>query len=189
LEILSGPEGDERADDDELEAEDEEELATATAAIEGFDFLGSEVAFLGWDQIVGHGKYLSYGVLKLLNHKGGDGRCPLQEGDGLDAGDVEAFAAADVLAGEYVVGTDHVALGLGEAGAVALVCTAAELGFLAADQPSDLVLTGLAAVGTGHGVGSLLGFLVEKVTFFHAGSLLESASAVSRREILDVLLR
>src|ERR1019366_5711266 len=60
----------------------------------------------------------------------------LEEGDGLDAGDVEAFAAADVLAADQVVGADHVALGLGEAGAIALVGAARDLGLLAAAEPS-----------------------------------------------------
>jgi len=100
-----------------------------------------------------------------LNHR-------LEEGDGLDAGDVEALAAADVLAAEDVVGADHVALGLGEAGTVALVCIAGELGFLAADEPADLVLAGLPAVRAGHGVGALLGAFVEKVSFFHTGGSL-----------------
>ena len=113
----------------------------------------------------------------------------LQEGDGLDADDFEAFAAADVLAAEQVVGADHVALRLGEAGAVALVGVARDLGFLAADEPADLVLAGLAAVRAGHGVGTLLGLLVEKFTFFHAGPLPDPRPAVSRREILAVLVQ
>ena len=91
----------------------------------------------------------------------------LDERDGLDTGDVEALTAANVLAGENVVGADHVALRFGEAGAVALVGVSPELGFFATDEPSDLILPGLAAVRAGHGVGSLFGSLVEKVTFFH----------------------
>src|SRR5580698_3244447 len=54
-EVLAGPERDQGSDDEALEAEDEEELATAAAAIEGFDFLGGEAAFLDGDQGVGHG--------------------------------------------------------------------------------------------------------------------------------------
>jgi hypothetical protein len=110
----------------------------------------------------------------------------LEEGDGLDAGDVEAFAAADILAGQDVVGADHVALGFGEAGSVTLVSAPTELGLLAADEPSDLVFPGLAAVRAGHGMGSLLGPFVKKVTFFHAWSLLELLAANSAYEFLDV---
>src|ERR1035441_2639054 len=93
----------------------------------------------------------------------------LEEGDGLDAGDLEALAAADVLAADQVVGADHVALGPGGAGGVPLVGAARDLGLLAADEPSDLVFACLAAVRAGHSVGALLGVLVEKVTFFHCG--------------------
>ena len=68
-EILAGPERDQRADDEALEAEDEEELATAAAAIEGFDFLRGEVAFVGGEDHVGHGCLVSCGwVLLVLNH-------------------------------------------------------------------------------------------------------------------------
>ena len=69
----------------------------------------------------------------------------LDEGYGLDAGDVEALAAADVLAAYEVVAADHVALSLGEAGAVAVVGAAAQLGFLAADEPGELIFALLAA--------------------------------------------
>ena len=91
----------------------------------------------------------------------------LEERHGLDAGDIEAFAATDVFAADEVVAADHVGLGLGEAGAVALVGAAAELGFFAADEPSELVLALLAAVRTGHGVGSGFRPLVEKISLFH----------------------
>jgi hypothetical protein len=49
------------------------------------------------------------------------------------AGDVEAFAAAHVLARHHVIFADHVVAGLGEAGAVALVGAAGELTLLGAD--------------------------------------------------------
>jgi hypothetical protein len=94
----------------------------------------------------------------------------LKESDGLDSRYVEALAAPDIFAAQDVIGADHVALGLGEAGAVAFVSVAAELGLLAADEPADLVFALLSAVGAGHGVGALLGAFVEKVTFFHLGT-------------------
>jgi hypothetical protein len=91
----------------------------------------------------------------------------LDEGDGLDAGYVEALAAADVFAANQVVAADHVTLGLGEAGTVTLVGSARELSLLAPHQPADFVLTWLPAVGAGHGVGSLFRPFIEKIAFFH----------------------
>src|ERR1019366_1845494 len=68
-EILAGPQGDQRADDEALAAEDEEELATAAAAVEGFDFLGGQVAFLSGDQVVGHVVCLLRLLVEVLNNK------------------------------------------------------------------------------------------------------------------------
>jgi hypothetical protein len=92
---------------------------------------------------------------------------PLDKGHGLKPGDVKAFAAADVLAGHQIVFANHIRLGLGEAGAIAVVGVARQGGLLAADEPGDLVFLGLAAVGTSQRVRTLLGFFVEKVAFFH----------------------
>ncbi|WP_245632137.1 hypothetical protein [Edaphobacter aggregans] len=91
----------------------------------------------------------------------------LEKGDGLDAGYLEAFAAADVFAADEVVATHHVALGFGEACAVAVVGSSGQLIFFPADDPAELVLGLLAAVRAGHRVRALLGPLVEKITFFH----------------------
>jgi hypothetical protein len=188
-------------------------LATAPAAIEGFDFGGGEVAFLYGDQHVCHDGFVSCdrasGIksqscglvlwdaparrkgsreetqnrpVALQEEIGNRVRSRLKEGDGLDAGDIETLAATDILAADEVVGPDHVALRLGEAGAVALVGSTGELGLLAADEPPDLVFPWLAAVRTGHGVGPLFGALVEKVTFFHAGVPPGIAAADSARE-------
>src|SRR6185437_11072347 len=110
-------------------------------------------------------------ALRLLNHNG------LEEGDGLDAGDFKALAAADVAAADEVVGADHVALGFGEAGAVALVGAAGELGFFAADDPADGILIGLAAVRAGERMGALLGALVEECAFFHGQNPSRSSAA------------
>jgi hypothetical protein len=59
----------------------------------------------------------------------------VQKGDGLNAGHVKAFAAADVLAHGHIVTADHIRLRLGELGAVALVGAAWQLPFLGAHQP------------------------------------------------------
>ncbi len=104
-------------------------------------------------------------------------RCrKLHEGDGLDAGDVEALAAADIFAGHQVVGSDHVRLRFGEAGAIALIRVARQRCLLAPDQPSKLIVVGFAAVGAGQTVGSLFGLFVEKISLFHAGDAHSIAS-------------
>src|ERR1035437_972178 len=90
-----------------------------------------------------------------------------QEGHRLQGADLEGFAAADVGAGQLFVASYHVRLRLGELGAVALVGAAGQLGPLAPDDPGDLVLARLPALGTGQRVGALLGRLVEVVAFFH----------------------
>ena len=66
----------------------------------------------------------------------GIGSGGLQEGYGLYACYLEAFAAADVFAGDHVVCADHVGLGFGEAGTVALVGVAGDPGFFAANEPA-----------------------------------------------------
>src|SRR5271154_1487762 len=91
----------------------------------------------------------------------------LDEGDGLDAGYVEALAAADVLAPDQVITADHVTLGLGEAGAVAPVGSPGGLSLLAPHQPADLALTRPPAVGAGQGVGALFRPFINKIAFFH----------------------
>ena len=85
----------------------------------------------------------------------------------MELGDFEALAATDVGAGKEIVAADHVWLGLGESGAIAIVGVAGQLGALAADDPADLIFAWLAAMGTGQGVS--LGFVGfgEKFAFFH----------------------
>jgi len=91
----------------------------------------------------------------------------LQKGEGLQLGNFEALAAADVAASYEVVAADHVGLGFGETGTVALVGVAGQLGSLAANNPVDLVFAGLAAVGANQGVGfRFIGF-GKKIALFH----------------------
>jgi hypothetical protein len=87
----------------------------------------------------------------------------------LKLGDFEALAAADVAAGYEVVAADHVGLGFGEAGPVALIGVARQLGALAAHDPVDLVIAGLSAVGADQGMRFLLIGFGEKFAFFHHG--------------------
>jgi hypothetical protein len=91
----------------------------------------------------------------------------LNKSQRLQAGDFERLAAADVGAAELVVATDHVGLGLGELGAVALIGMARKLRLLAPDDPGYLVLSTLAALGAGEGVGALLCRFVEEITLIH----------------------
>jgi hypothetical protein len=93
------------------------------------------------------------------------------EGDRLDAGDVETFAAANILATDHIVAAHHVALSLGKARAIALVGSAGELTLFSSNNPAEFVFCLLAAVRAGHGVGPLLRTLIEKVPFFHPAPL------------------
>ena len=116
---------------------------------------------------------------------GADESLVLEEGERLQAGDVEGLAAADVKAGELVVAAHHVGLGLGEASAVAFIGVPGKLGALAADYPGDFVLGGLAAFGTGEVVCALLRGLCEKFALFHGdcsgGWLLNEANLIHTR--------
>uniref|UniRef100_E6Q079 Uncharacterized protein n=1 Tax=mine drainage metagenome TaxID=410659 RepID=E6Q079_9ZZZZ len=96
-------------------------------------------------------------------------RLAVEECDGLERGDLEAFAAAYVAAGDLIVATNHVGLSLGEAGAVTLIGVAWQLGALAADDPLDHVFAGLAAVRAIEGVFALFGGFCKKIAFFDHG--------------------
>src|SRR5580704_7377990 len=85
----------------------------------------------------------------------------------LHAGNLEAFAAAHVLAHHHVVSAQHVRTGFSEAGAITLVGPSWQLPLLGANQPSDFVLRRLVAVGAVEGCRFLIGFLVEKIALFH----------------------
>src|SRR5690242_1430221 len=65
---------------------------------------------------------------------------------GLDAGNIEALAAAGVLAGGYVVAAQHVGTQLGVAGAVTLVGSAGYLCLLGTHEPAQFVLPRLPAM-------------------------------------------
>lgn len=70
----------------------------------------------------------------------------LREYHRLYAGDFEALAAPQVLAGHHVVAAEHVGAGFGEAGAVALIGAAGDLFLLGTHQPVDFVFSRLLAV-------------------------------------------
>ena len=92
------------------------------------------------------------------------------------AGQVEAFAAANVAAGDHVVNADHVRAGFREMRAVFFMCAGRELIFFGAELPAYRIRIFLAAVRTGQ--RNLLGFLffVIEFSFVHG----ESASVVLR---------
>src|SRR5215471_508269 len=69
----------------------------------------------------------------------------------LDAGDVEALAAAHVLAGDFIVQQDHVALRFGELGAVALVGALRDAVLLLTHHPAEFVTLAGLAPGTVQG--------------------------------------
>jgi len=85
----------------------------------------------------------------------------------LQCADLEGLAAAHIGAGQLVVAADHIGLGLGEAGAIALIGTARQLRAFATDDPCDFVFSRLATAGTGQGVGANFGGFVEKIALFH----------------------
>src|SRR5262249_30621127 len=72
----------------------------------------------------------------------------LKKCHGLDAGDLEALAAAHVLADHHVVTAQHVGLRFRELGPIAIVGTRRQRLFLGAHQPLNLVLRSLMAVRT-----------------------------------------
>src|SRR6185503_21384832 len=69
--------------------------------------------------------------------------------------------------GYFIINQDHVGLGLGEAGAVALVGSAGQAVALFADDPAELVLALLLAHGAVQGVGGGGFGFGEKIALFH----------------------
>lgn len=91
----------------------------------------------------------------------------LEEGYGLNSGDIKPFSAAHILAADHVVPADHVALGLGETGPIAVVGPAWQLSFFSPNQPAQLVFSLLSTVRARHGVRALFGPFIKKIAFFH----------------------
>jgi hypothetical protein len=80
---------------------------------------------------------------------------------------IEALAAAHILAGHYVVFAHHIGTELREAGAIALIGTASELPLLGTNDPSHFVFRRLMAVGTIQRSRLLFLLFVKKIAFFH----------------------
>jgi hypothetical protein len=85
----------------------------------------------------------------------------------LNACHLKALAAPNILARNNIVATHHIGLGLVEPGAVAFIGVSREPVFFAPDEPTQLVIASLAAMGTGECVIALFGSLVKKFPFFH----------------------
>jgi hypothetical protein len=103
----------------------------------------------------------------------------LQEGHGLNSRDVEALAAADVLAAHHVVGARHIRLELRKTGAIPLIRVAREAILLPPHQPAYLVLVRFAAVGASEGVRACLRLFIIKIAFFHLGTHFQRHSGKS----------
>jgi hypothetical protein len=94
-------------------------------------------------------------------------RLGIEECDRLDACQFKPLAAANILASDLIFAQDHVGLRFGEAGAVTFVGARGQAVFLAPDQPVQLILRLLAAMGASQGMGPLLWFLTVKISLFH----------------------
>jgi len=115
------------------------------------------------------------GILNLKHSLGSIPRLPdfgnyqlFDESHRLHARDFKAFAAAHVFAHHHIVAADHIGAGLGEFGAVALIGPSGKLFLLGADEPRQLILIRLPAVGTIEGMGLFGVFLVVKIALIHA---------------------
>ena len=102
-----------------------------------------------------------------FHQEGSLGRLFVKKGKGLQPYDLEGLAATDVGAGQLVVATHHVGLGLGKTRAVALIGVARQLCALPAHYPGHAVFARLPALGAGKGVCALLRGLCEKLPLFH----------------------
>lgn len=92
----------------------------------------------------------------------------IEKSHGLHARYFKTFATTHVLAHDHVVATQHVRLGFGKLGAIAIVCAAAgQLLLLGTDQPGKFILASLPAMRTSKVVGLLGFFLVEKIALIH----------------------
>jgi len=86
----------------------------------------------------------------------------------LHSGNLEALAAAQVLAGHHVVFTEHIRTRFGELGTVAVVATPGKLPLLGAYQPGNFVLPSLLAMGTIQVRHLLFLPLVKKIALVHS---------------------
>src|SRR5208282_2434497 len=91
----------------------------------------------------------------------------LQKRDALHARNLEALAAAHVLAHHHVVPTQHVRLRFGEFRAVAIVRAWREALLLHAHQPLDLILRRLMAMRTTQICRLFIGPFVKELTLIH----------------------
>jgi hypothetical protein len=92
----------------------------------------------------------------------------VHENDRLHGRNLEAFAAAHVLAHHDVVLAQHVRARLCKSGAVALIGSAGDLALLSPHQPGNFVFRGLLAARTVQVRRFLFLPFVEKLAFFHS---------------------
>ncbi|HWC18841.1 MAG TPA: hypothetical protein VG498_17660 [Terriglobales bacterium] len=100
-----------------------------------------------------------------------------QECHRLNASDFKPLAAADVLAGNHVVFSNHVRPGLGEFSTITLVSARWELALFGSYEPGELIVSSLPAMRTSEIVRPFLIPLVEHFALFQE----PSAAAVNTR--------
>src|SRR5215813_2565052 len=94
-------------------------------------------------------------------------RSSIEKRHRLNTRNFKTLAAAQVLAHNQIVATDHVGAGLGKFGAIALIGAWRKLSFLGAYQPGKFVLIGLLTMGAVQGVRLPGFFLVKKIALIH----------------------
>ncbi len=104
----------------------------------------------------------------------------LEEDDGLDAGNFEAFPAAGFLTMHRIVDSDHVGAGLAEFSPVFARGPRGKRGLLGADDPPDRVNRSAAAEGAGQLRRLLLGLLSVEISLVHRPRLSDSAGRVNQ---------
>src|SRR5882724_2982397 len=94
---------------------------------------------------------------------------------------IEALAAAHVLAGHHVVLAHHIGAELGEARAVTLVGASGKLTLFRAHHPGDLIVRRLMAMRTIQRCRLLFLLLVKKLALFHRLKNLSTTKIIAYR--------
>ena len=91
----------------------------------------------------------------------------LQEDDGLQTGDLDAFSASRIAASQHIINPNHIITGSFESYSI-LFCGIARQGWLLRPaNPTNLVLSRLFARGAVDRMRLCFSFLVEEIFFLH----------------------
>ncbi len=93
------------------------------------------------------------------------GCCRLDEDDRLRIRDLEALAAANILAGKHIVNSNHVISRLTETSSILLVSSGGKLVFFDSSQPTHLIIGTLAAMGAAKLHPLCFRLLVKEIAF------------------------